>query len=508
MPREALFEFHDAFVAFLPENGVPKGVANYVTWMNRAARRLGRTIGPKELSTEADVDALIQELIKKANDDPDFSFTKGSKEESDQRSTFRKYVQMVDGNFRELFRRTPIGSISPRRFHEAFLRFQRIHIEESGWELDSFSNRDSFAFQWEGYKQAIPERAGAVLQAKRWKRAEIGSGEILRRVIAAIELPDNNLLQWQARQGPASRAHSRIYDLLAETEIEGRVILEGLFYDLYRSGKADEETFEGIVSLCRQRYELLGYLFFIADPGRFLPLRTRSFDKALAELGVELKTEGRCGWDNYLAFVDAIREVRMRLHAEGVTDATLLDAHSFCWIIARHKFTEVRTGNPEIAVLEKFSGSLRPGDVKREFSPNDDAEIRNMQELAAKCRASGQIAEEIAENTERNRLTKEGRPDLAAKVESVANRPGMGFDIRSFDCDGTERFIEVKNVSNGNRFFLSEGEWLNSQARSNYWFYLVSIPSDKKTSPKVILLRSDEIDCIHLRPVNYLVSFD
>lgn len=399
-----------------------------------------------------------------------------------------------------------VNSLSPGRFHAAYLRFQRFHKDESGWELDSFSNRDSFAFQWEGYKQAIPERAGSLLNASRWTLAEIGTGEILKRVIAAIELPDNNLLQWQARQGPASRAHSRIYDL--QTDPGGRRKLETLFYDLYRRQKADKETFEGIVDLCGQRYELLGYLFFVADPVRFLPLRTRSFDKALSELGLGLKTEGQCGWENYLTFVDAIREVRIRLQAEGLTDATLLDAHSFCWILARNPPSDESVVIPVIAEIETFSGSLQPGNANREFSFNDDAEIRDMEQQAAKCRAAGQIAEELAENTERDRLTREGRSDLAAMVENVADRPGLGYDIKSFNSDGTERFIEVKNVSNGNRFFLSEGEWLNSQLRPNYWFYLVRIAKNKPKKAKVVVLRSDQIDSLHLRPVNYLVSFD
>jgi hypothetical protein len=62
-PLLALFEFNDEFVAFLTENGVSKGGANYVTWMNRAARRLGRTIGPNELSSEADVEVLMNRDI-------------------------------------------------------------------------------------------------------------------------------------------------------------------------------------------------------------------------------------------------------------------------------------------------------------------------------------------------------------------------------------------------------------------------------------------------------------
>jgi hypothetical protein len=132
----------------------------------------------------------------------------------------------------------------------------------------------------------------------------IGSGEILSKVIQAIELPGNNLIQWEGRNGPASRAHLRIIE--AKEDAQARRELESPFFDLYHRGKADKNTFEAIVALCGKRYELLGYLFFIAAPERFLPLRTRSFDKAFAELGVNLHTEGNCGWENYLSFLAAI----------------------------------------------------------------------------------------------------------------------------------------------------------------------------------------------------------
>lgn len=396
------------------------------------------------------------------------------------------------------------AGISAHVFRKAFLRFQSIHEEASGWALDSFSNRKSFAFEWEGYKQAIPDRAGAILNANKWTRKEIGSGDILKRVIAAIELPDNNLLQWQARQGPDSRAHSRLYDL--QKDVLGRHEVETLFYDLYRNGRADHAIFEGITKLCGKRYELLGYLFFIADPGNYLPIRTRSFDRALAELGVDLKTEGRCGWENYLNFVTVIREVRVRLLAEGIADATLLDAHSFCWILSRHEASDHGSDGEDAVLMELFEGRLRPYEDSRKFSVNDEALIRDMQGIASRRVASGQVAEDIALKAERNRLCSEGFPDLGEKVESVANRPGLGYDIKSFESDGSERFIEVKNVSSASRFFLSEGEWLNSRERTNYWFYLVS--ETGKSKPVVSMMPAESLEKLHLRPVNFLVSFE
>jgi len=392
--------------------------------------------------------------------------------------------------------------ISPTAFRRAFNRFQSIHEQESGEPLSSFSEPGSLAYEWEDYKKGIPHRALAVLEPQKWTKAMIGNGDILSKVIQAIELPGNNLLQWEGRNGPASRAHIRVIE--AQEDIKARRELETLFFDLYNRDKADKTTFEAIVAQCGKRYELLGYLFFIAASERFLPLRTRSFDRAFAELGVNLRTEGNCGWENYLSFLAAIRDVQRCLHAEGLAEASLLDAHSFCWILARHE-SEGEAPALRPAHITLFSGTLKPKPPQGQFTPRDDAETRDMQEEAQKRQASGLLAEEAALNAERERLHREGRDDLALKVENVSDRPGLGYDIHSFEKDGTERFIEVKNVSSGPRFFLSEGEWRNSRARPNYWFYLVS--GTEAASPKVCCLSAKDLLEEHLQPVQYLVRY-
>jgi len=392
--------------------------------------------------------------------------------------------------------------LSPSTFRRAYQRFQAIHVERCGKPLDSFSNQDAFAHQWEGYKIAIPGRAAAVLNARKWSRAQIGKGKILQSVIQAIELPGNNLLQWEPRQGPTSRAHASLYD--AKRAPERLRQFERIFYSLYKSREVDESSFESLVGLCGRRYELLGYLFFIAQPGRFLPIRTRSFDKAFAELGMTFRTEGHCAWDNYQTFLAIMRDVQARLRAEGISDASLLDAHSFCWILARHEADTSRKENQRI-VMQAFRGNLVVVTGRRAFAPRDDADSRNMKAEAEKRQASGQIAEEIALSAERWRLCAGGRSDLAARVEMCGDRPGLGYDIRSFECDGTARFIEVKNVSKSSQFFLSEGEWLNSQHRNNYWFYLVSgVDTNRR---KVTFLDAAVLEPNHLQPVQYVVRF-
>jgi hypothetical protein len=59
----------------------------------------------------------------------------------------------------------------------------------------------------EGYKIHLAAEALQRLDAETWREAEIGSGSVLARTVAAIEIaePDrNSLLEWKGRNGPAA----------------------------------------------------------------------------------------------------------------------------------------------------------------------------------------------------------------------------------------------------------------------------------------------------------------
>lgn len=90
----------------------------------------------------------------------------------------------------------------------------------------------------------------------------------------------------------------------------------------------------------------------------------------------------------------------------------------------------------------------------------------------------GIMAETVALSYERNRLS--GKCDSIVKY--VGDRRGLGFDIQSVEEPGsdTPRFIEVKSISHGGYFFLTERERLNLEALSDSaWLYLVDIEEGK-----------------------------
>ena len=172
----------------------------------------------------------------------------------------------------------------------------------------------------------------------------------------AIEIPKNNLVRWQARYGETARPHQPLYE--AEKQPEGLLRIERCLFALYR-GKQDERSFGDLVSIFGRDYPLLAYLFFLKDRSRYLPIAPTFFDRAFHLLGTEFKTSHKCSWENYLIYISLIRELKNLLAESLDSETTLLDAHSFAWILARQMWKEKKTAD-----IQEYSSSKREAIVK------------------------------------------------------------------------------------------------------------------------------------------------
>ncbi len=90
----------------------------------------------------------------------------------------------------------------------------------------------------------------------------------------------------------------------------------------------------------------------------------------------------------------------------------------------------------------------------------------------------GRRGEEFVIEVEHRRLVNEGRPDLAKCVEWTAQDKGdgAGYDVASFNADGSPRLIEVKTTNGAadTPFFVAANEIRVSSARpGDYWLYRV-----------------------------------
>ena len=100
----------------------------------------------------------------------------------------------------------------------------------------------------------------------------------------------------------------------------------------------------------------------------------------------------------------------------------------------------------------------------------------------------GNRGEEIVFNLEKNYLKNIGKNELANKIKWVSKEDdSLGYDILSFENDGTEKYIEVKSTSQSENcnanFLISSNQYSKAKRIKNYYFYIVFNAKGKE--PKV-----------------------
>ncbi|BDW93965.1 hypothetical protein MACH07_27970 [Flagellimonas marinaquae] len=111
-----------------------------------------------------------------------------------------------------------------------------------------------------------------------------------------------------------------------------------------------------------------------------------------------------------------------------------------------------------------------------------------------KFKRIGDRGEQIVLRAEKQFLNKNGRKDLAELVDQISERDdSVGYDIKSYELDGTEKLIEVKStlrkIGNSN-IFLSANELQVAENKENYYFYIIYEVGSKR--PKIWKVRSSD----------------
>jgi hypothetical protein len=131
--------------------------------------------------------------------------------------------------------------------------------------------------------------------------------------------------------------------------------------------------------------------------------------------------------------------------------------------------------------------------------------IPNYVEQEARNAALGLAGETAALEFERTRLREAGKDSLADGIEHVAitDGPQAGFDIRSYEIDGKDRFIEVKTTASGayTPFFVT-GYELETSNRHQLVYHLYRI-FQFRLSPQFFMLKGRLEKSCRLEPVQY-----
>jgi len=130
-------------------------------------------------------------------------------------------------------------------------------------------------------------------------------------------------------------------------------------------------------------------------------------------------------------------------------------------------------------------------------------------ERDARNRALGRAGEERVLAHERANLLAAGRTDLAERIRWVSHvdGDGAGFDILSFDTDGSDRLIEVKTTNGWERtpFHITRNELAVAEERRSDW-RLVRLWNFAR-EPKAFELRPSLKAHVSLIATSYQASF-
>lgn len=130
----------------------------------------------------------------------------------------------------------------------------------------------------------------------------------------------------------------------------------------------------------------------------------------------------------------------------------------------------------------------------------------NYLEREARNISLGEAGEQFVINFERARLIRAGKESLAERIEQVSATvgPAAGFDIKSFDESGADRYIEAKTTKYGKNtpFFVTPNEVRFSRANASR-YYLYRLFSFRE-SPRLFALQGHVEDRCILEPSEFI----
>lgn len=230
----------------------------------------------------------------------------------------------------------------------------------------------------EGYKYR--ELASNV---QKWRDCEftpddIGSGKIVRTLWSFAK--STNLVDTKH----TFTVEEKLFSNLA--------VSDSIAYNIFNSTN-DEYWFNEAAKVWKGRhsgrYDLISFAFFLKNGQKYLPLRSKTFQKDIfPRIGIEYEMIGKCQWENYQGFIRIVREIRDQLESYFEHEFSLIDAHSFLWMIA-HQICEE---DWDLPIINPSDGAEKIKDVLSQVKTRvGQAQYRNalIEYWEGKCSVTG-----------------------------------------------------------------------------------------------------------------------
>lgn len=341
-------------------------------------------------------------------------------------------------------------TLEQTNFIERFASFKADIKRLSGDRFTSFQS--GLAEKWEGYKPVIRGIARHRLDFEHWVAKDVGTGRIFEKAIHAIEIREsqeihNNLVAWEPRPHQPSETDRLKGDLTSKVDMQK---FERLVYSLFNQALPPEGFIGGLVDLLGRRYSLIAYLLYVFDDQNFMPIAPTTFDTAFSELGLTLRMSGKCSWENYSAYNEAIRKVQAALMTwSALPDVRLIDAHSFLWLMVRV---------PKKIEQQVSQGLRKPDDLKWEMIEVGQAIFSRV------ASANGQSELRIVKNKELVGFSSDQAlysflEDLWHKQSGLCALTGLQMQLKRVQGSGNELLRSVDRICSDGQYSPDNIQW-------------------------------------------------
>ncbi|MCK5805037.1 MAG: DUF3883 domain-containing protein [Lentisphaeria bacterium] len=355
--------------------------------------------------------------------------------------------------------------IDPKKIAFAHRLFCDWMRERSGGvPFNKFSGHKFFIDDETAYKWRVYDEATKILQLDRWARWKPGAGRILAAAKAACS-PTISANLLEHRFGPKGDSASPLYRVETDGEIAGlesalqTFMVGGLAHGAGFGGRFDDfaDYLRGNSLGCK--WPFVAYLCFLLQPALYFPILPGAFQRAIDWYGADFQLAGRVEWQRYANLLELAEVLKPKLARHGWPNA--IQIQSYIWVVS-YLIKEVD--------LPEGDGEDKP-DVEGEF----EARVATAREKER----IGLIGEEYVFLREQEKLKSAGREDLVSQMKWVALKDGLaGYDLLSFDMDGSELHIEVKTTTRSPDsdfgFWLSENERRVAERDAQWRLYRVS----------------------------------
>ncbi len=218
--------------------------------------------------------------------------------------------------------------VNPTIFEHAYQQLLYVLYSHDSNATPSFTTGE-----WEkeeGYKKTYWNEARKAMNLDSWSEHINDPMYIVRCGMQPfyVQMEDSSRLQNLV----SVENFSKVGDIFLDNPVLSSKVLYSVFF-----GEDDKESFEQLAKLLSRKsmndpLSAASLFFFLKNKDQYVTVRRKTISEQLAKLGINASCVQKCTWQGYSDYISVVHQIKDLL-VKHIPETTLLDAHSFLWML-------------------------------------------------------------------------------------------------------------------------------------------------------------------------------